>query len=450
MSTLPRKPASNSKPVSNSTPHRQSSATKVPQTSTRTKRKQEELKEVMRGEIGGQTWQFPTDTFIQMLSPRTPKSPETVKPKPQRSDFYYEVDKPYFQSACNEAMDKFKRLYSLNLKRTDPKDGIILWPKNKGEKVYYEPFSCLLNDCVKIGHATLDKYPNAAPERSKRYHANLRFVAYDRPTGDGIEGAASLKPDIFGGTNTDEKSLKGTPGEHAWWSPQDGTDRNKVSYPGEIKDKWSELIEQAATYARCLFDASPTRAFALVLAFNHKTSEARILMFHRSGLTSSDSLKLTTLGGKRDLLKITLTLLLWTTPAHAGFAPSCNGVEWMLPSSKEDESGTKWVIDASLHHSVCVRGRATHVSRVCRPQNHVAVQDTPVRPPPSDDKSLAPPAENQARPDAPRRSTRPRTQTNKALPQPSQAKEADKAKAKEEGIFTLLRSCAGTDFNASS
>lgn len=104
-----------------------------------------------------------------------------------------------------------------------------------------------------------------------------------------------------------------------------------------------------------------------------------------------------------------MATLLWTKPADAGLVPSCNGAEWLLPGSDEDEAGLRWKLDVPLYHSVCVRGRATHVIRLCRP----AVLDPPLPPPAS---SLPLPIEA---PPALRRSTRPRTQTTKAHTPPS-------------------------------
>ncbi|KAJ7666542.1 hypothetical protein B0H17DRAFT_879763, partial [Mycena rosella] len=56
-----------------------------------------------------------------------------------------------------------------------------------------------------------------------------------------------------------------------------------IQIPVEVKDNWPDMVAQAATYARCLFSASPSRAFALVLAYHHTDCELRFLIFHRGG-----------------------------------------------------------------------------------------------------------------------------------------------------------------------
>ncbi|TDL14112.1 hypothetical protein BD410DRAFT_696657, partial [Rickenella mellea] len=51
----------------------------------------------------------------------------------------------------------------------------------------------------------------------------------------------------------------------------------------EVKADWAELVAQAAIYARCLFAASPSRPFVLVITLCHKSNHVRFLLFHRSG-----------------------------------------------------------------------------------------------------------------------------------------------------------------------
>lgn len=403
----------------------------MPQTSTDTEWNQDSLNQQMRDQIRGQTWQFQTGTFIRMLSPRNTKN---LGENTRRSDFTFEVDEKYFKLACTQALKQFRNLYSENLQRTDPQNFTSLaWPVDSETRGHYAPFARLLNDCIQISHSVLDIYPKA-PQLTNRYHKNLIFVTYDRETGDKIEGEAPLKPGIFGGTNTDVAGFLGNTPEKAWWSPEDGTDRNKISYPCEVKHNWPEIVERAATYARCLFNASPTTTFALVLGYNHVALEVRFLIFHRSGLTSSESLRITTMEGQWNLIQIILTLLLWITPAHAGFMPSCNGAEWILPSSKDDMLGARWLIDIPLYRSVCVRSRATHVFRVCRPQDNITVFDPPSSP--TSDVILDLRCQTQTQLDTSHRSTYPCTQTaKKPLSQPSWT---ELAKANDKGKLLLL------------
>ncbi|KZT39680.1 hypothetical protein SISSUDRAFT_960682, partial [Sistotremastrum suecicum HHB10207 ss-3] len=56
----------------------------------------------------------------------------------------------------------------------------------------------------------------------------------------------------------------------------------------EVKATWLELIDQAASYARCMFAAPEEpmylyRRFAMVFMFNHTTMEFSFAIFHRSG-----------------------------------------------------------------------------------------------------------------------------------------------------------------------
>ncbi|KAF9040492.1 hypothetical protein BDP27DRAFT_1155179, partial [Rhodocollybia butyracea] len=51
----------------------------------------------------------------------------------------------------------------------------------------------------------------------------------------------------------------------------------------EVKGDWPSLVKQAAAYARSMFSVHPLRLFVIVFAFNHKTGQARFLVFHRGG-----------------------------------------------------------------------------------------------------------------------------------------------------------------------
>lgn len=103
------------------------------------------------------------------------------------------------------------------------------------------------------------------------------FVVYDKPMLDGIEGAHPMKPDLL-------LTFKPLRKHSARW--------RDVFIPVKVKSDWKSLINQAATYARALFHARKTRIFSVVIGINHQTKDARFLIFHRGGLTSSPLLDL--------------------------------------------------------------------------------------------------------------------------------------------------------------
>ncbi|KAJ7725084.1 hypothetical protein B0H16DRAFT_1595211, partial [Mycena metata] len=85
--------------------------------------------------------------------------------------------------------------------------------------------------------------------------------------GDTVENAFPVKPCLLGG-NTLVASNGSTAKDTLFWSPPSDQDGIRAEIPVEVNDDWPELIFQAATYARCLFSANPSRTFALVIGYN--------------------------------------------------------------------------------------------------------------------------------------------------------------------------------------
>ncbi|KAJ7692362.1 hypothetical protein B0H14DRAFT_834813 [Mycena olivaceomarginata] len=160
--------------------------------------------------------------------------------------------------------------------------------------------------------------------------------------------------------------------------------------PVEVEDEWSELIAQAATYGRSLFSANPSRVFALVLGVNHRTKTLRFLLFHRGGLTTHTELQLDTPEGRAEILRVIMTILLWSEAQHAGFVSTSNDLHHLLPVSPD--SHTKATVTNVIHHSDCVRGRATRVTRLtCHSPNSGDTLEASVLP-----KNLEPSTTTQA------------------------------------------------------
>ena len=142
---------------------------------------------------------------------------------------------------------------------------------------------------------------------------------------------------------------------------------HRINLPVEVKDDWKDIVAQAATYARCMFGASPLRTFALVLAFNHSTNTLRFLVFHRGGLTASDECNTAEPGGLEGIARLFLTLALWRTAEEAGAVGCCNDETYLLPADKEGETHVSAAVDTVLFRSLCIRGRATLVFRLQLP-----------------------------------------------------------------------------------
>lgn len=326
-------------------------------------RRQKELMGIMRGEISRQTWQFKDARRISRIL-----SPKKHIPGRSRDDidgFDCTVDGPEFTTAFKEAARQLER------------DQWAWGPYHK-EKDSYDDIGKFLNACVTAGSKALS---DKALEGT--WYQNLTFVKYDKVMGDGIGDAPPLRPDIAG---VNDKN----PAPTLYWSPSDGLDRSRMLLPVEVEDEWSELIAQAATYGRSLFSANSSRVFALVLGVNHRTKTLRFLLFHRGGLTTHTELQLDTPEGRAEILRVIMTILLWSEAQHAGFVSTSNDLHHLLPVSPD--SHMKATVTNVIHHSDCVRGRATRVTRLtCHSPNSGDTLEASVSP-----KNLEPSTTTQA------------------------------------------------------
>ncbi|KAJ3515946.1 hypothetical protein NLJ89_g1437 [Agrocybe chaxingu] len=346
--------------MAHSTPAKTSSRTADNQPSSDASRKQEMLKDLLKDEVGDQTWQFNTRRVSRMLSPKR------LKPG---GDYHFlgnydcDVDKKFFKDALTRA--------KLDLRRTLSEQSVNWPPDNAREQQYYPPLAQFMNTCLKACHAALD-LDGSAPARDRRWYHDLDFVKYDRPTGDGIRAAHPLKPDLAGGRKL-VVIFQQEPSAPLYWSSVDKS-HHQIDIPVEVKLDERDMVAQAATYARCLFSASPSRIFSLVLCFNQRKKALRFVIFHRGGLTASLPLDLDTQEGREGALELFLSIACWTSATDAGFNPSCNDLEYMIPLNSAGTEGVRATITANLYEAICVRGSSTKVSRV-------VVMDVPTPPP---------------------------------------------------------------------
>ncbi|KAJ7211362.1 hypothetical protein GGX14DRAFT_624497 [Mycena pura] len=364
--STPPRPDSDRQRTSHSTPLRPSSGHVNSDDFSSKGVPQETLKRMMGQELGNHTWQFPFNTFSQMVCHRERKpAADITRLRMGRDDgvdrleyYHHDSDGDWFASAVDAAANNFEvKLAGKNAK---------LFPNTSSESVHYTPLALLLNHCLDAC-AAASKGTNFDLARSGPY-SKLSFVVYDKPTGDGIEAAASLKPDLVGG---EDFLAKVNSHNVLYWSPPDPPDPLNpyppILIPVEIKNNWPELVRQAATYARCLFSARPLRKTALVLGYNHVTKEFRFLLFHRGGLTASHVLHPRTLDGRKQMVHVFLALLTCRNISDTGFPDWCNDNQFKLPVDKD---GTRHVIadiDKVLHYVNCCRGRAARVSLVTYP-----------------------------------------------------------------------------------
>jgi len=77
---------------------------------------------------------------------------------------------------------------------------------------------------------------------------------------------------------------------------------NEMEVCVESKLAITDMVRQSGTYARCRLLSNHRRFFSLAMGFQWKSLEAYIFVFHRSGLSSSRPLKVTTAEGFKGLV----------------------------------------------------------------------------------------------------------------------------------------------------
>ena len=294
---------------------------------------QSDLKGVLSKEIRNHTWEFDAERIARMLSAANKGPPVAL------------ID------SAHKAPGKVSPV----------------WPTVDAEQPWYFPLAVFLNNCVDACHQVLDKHPGSV-ERDSHVYDRLKFIKYDKPTVDGVEGASPVKPDLVGGLDLE-------PDERVAWSPR-GSSIKQVPIP--VEANWTPIIIQATTYARCLFSASPSRQFSVALGFRHTEAELRFLVFHRGGMTGSKACSVKDPQGQKDILRIFLSILQWKSANDAGFLEFFNNSEMCLPRHKDDETGTVANVTEVLHDGLCVRGRAPRVLLMSHPTGEGTKSELPI------------------------------------------------------------------------
>jgi len=311
----------------------------------------------MEEAIANQTFSVPSLELARMLSPKEPKPKPKSKPKPQPGVKTPSEFLPLHEYDCIVDGEPFQNALNVVVARLGT---FTPQTPGAGEPVYYRGFAEFLTKCVKICHDALDEQEGFAA-RQERWYNDLEFTVA-RPVVDGIEGAPALKPDITGG-----KGISIFEGSRLYWKPPADKATHRITLPVEVKKQWRTMTSQAATYARCLFGASPMRTFALVVAFNHESNTLRFLVFHRGGLTASEEYNITKRDGLEEVARLFLTLASWGTAEDAGIVTCCNDNTYLLPANQEGTYEVSAAVEGMLFRSLCIRGRMTSVSRLRLP-----------------------------------------------------------------------------------
>ncbi|KAJ3773451.1 hypothetical protein FB446DRAFT_836689, partial [Lentinula raphanica] len=203
----------------------------------------------------------------------------------------------------------------------------------------------------------------------QKYWPHLVFHKYDKPTGDGIDDAAPIKPDLVGVENK-------TPPSICYWKfplDVDEKDRSKalIKIAVEAKRVPSKLLWQSATYGRAEMATIPLRLFSLAISINQQKHELRFLIFHHGGITATKTLSLKNEADRRDICLIMTSIIFWQTPADAGIPSFTDGATFILPplaGNDKDLPGPSAELKEVLHQSHSIQGRNTWVCLIEIPE----------------------------------------------------------------------------------
>ncbi|KAG7094149.1 hypothetical protein E1B28_007761 [Marasmius oreades] len=346
------------KNVSSQATHRTSGGN----TSDETLLQSQDMMEYCQNEIAHNTWVFNASDISHMLSPKQLEvkfQPEDVKCfEDAKKCCKFLVDDPFFEHALQTAVNSLP-------------SPIPEWPTTDTEKEYYPPLATFLNKGIEHCNRALNdaqrygKYEDV-PEFAHRLYHKLQFVKYDRCMVDGTDDVKPSKLYFGGGRGLEEE-------EKSSWGIVEGHNVLQVEIPVVVGPSWSHLLPRAAVYGCCLFSASPTRSWSLVLGFNQNDMNLRFLIFHRGGCTASTDLNLTTEPGRKEAYRLILTMLLWTEDYHAGFCCFSTDKEYTIPNPQRNPT-LKAQVQKILHHTPGICTRGTLISIVSK--SDVAIEHT--------------------------------------------------------------------------
>jgi len=300
---------------------------------------QEELKRKMSDELSNQVWQFPPARIAEMLCP-------------------FGLSAPPIEDAVKSLTSTLTSLAKSDFSRVSLAAG--------AEARNYLPLANIMNACIDSCVEVIEKCAT-----TPRWFADLQFIVWDKEMSDGVDGAKPLKPGLGGVIDPPAP-------EHVklYWNLAEENETNRrLLLPFEVKENDMPLVTQAAMYARMLNSVVPFRAFELVLTYNQNSDQFRFLIFHRGGLTSSEPIKLryTTEKNKSpqppnctDLVRMFMSILIWTKAGDAGYPLFSNGRQFILPDPDplDPTLAFNFAIDEVLYQNSAIRSRNTWVARL--------------------------------------------------------------------------------------
>lgn len=170
------------------------------------------------------------------------------------------------------------------------------WPEDTDENSFHGPLVDSLNNFFDASNRALDLSDPPVIERDARWHAELRFVqviiAYRQEFG-------ALKTGAIGGM-------------------RDTGQRLELAIPVELDSDWLSMVAYVVRVARVLWSECPMRRFGLFIGFQYTTLKLRFFIVHRGGMTASEPLSIVEEQGKKEILRVFLSVLTWRSEEETG------------------------------------------------------------------------------------------------------------------------------------
>lgn len=182
----------------------------------------------------------------------------------------------------------------------------------------------------------------------------LKFHHFENEVKDRHGGHRGLKPDgvgIIGDMRTKPAKGRDISSPEVYW---EGVE---VFIECKISTGIREMVKQSGTYARRCLLSNRRRFFSLGIGFLHDKLEAYVFVFHRSGLSSSRPLKLTTKEGFNGLVRHIVGILSFKEEADYGLNNTRYQDTFRI-------NGRHFKILDRLYAHDSLRGRATNVYRL--------------------------------------------------------------------------------------
>ncbi|KAH8085407.1 hypothetical protein BXZ70DRAFT_956972 [Cristinia sonorae] len=293
------------------------------------------------------TWQFPYERIARMLSPKalTGSRNSNHDDVPNLDNYDCQVYNQQMKAAIEEAVSQY-----FASQRN------VSWPRlASGETLeFYKPLEMSLNAAVHACKTVISSLKLSEP----LLYSNLRFVINYEKIKDEDEDVEDVKVELVGVYDS---------GCTAKGSSRDPPASEQHRIAVLVGNRDFRIVKNALTCAHTQLSLSPSRTFSLVLSLNCATMSLRFLILHRGGLSASEPCNIMEPEGQRGIIHMLFSVLLWrsTVPKDFGFPSFTNEHLFAVPKPKNDSEGTIAYVQEVLHHSPCVRGRATGANTVC-------------------------------------------------------------------------------------